>query len=115
MGELTEVQAEAILNMRLRSLRRLEEMELVARARPADEGTGRARRPSGERPPAVEARSGKLEETRKRVRKGQPLGRPPHPVRRGEAKDVPEVPAEAMIEREPITVICSKRWAGSGR
>ena len=28
-GELTEVQAEAILNMRLRSLRRLEEMELV--------------------------------------------------------------------------------------
>jgi topoisomerase-4 subunit A len=29
-GELTEVQAEAILNMRLRSLRRLEEMELIA-------------------------------------------------------------------------------------
>jgi len=29
-GELTEVQAEAILNMRLRSLRKLEEMELVA-------------------------------------------------------------------------------------
>ncbi len=29
-GELTEVQAEAILNMRLRSLRRLEEMELRA-------------------------------------------------------------------------------------
>jgi topoisomerase-4 subunit A len=29
MGELTEVQAEAILNMRLRSLRRLEEMELL--------------------------------------------------------------------------------------
>ncbi len=29
-GELTEVQAEAILNMRLRSLRRLEELELIA-------------------------------------------------------------------------------------
>ena len=29
-GELSELQAEAILNMRLRSLRRLEEMELIA-------------------------------------------------------------------------------------
>jgi topoisomerase-4 subunit A len=29
LGELTEVQAEAILNMRLRSLRRLEELELL--------------------------------------------------------------------------------------
>ena len=33
--ELTDLQAEAILNMRLRELRRLEEMELTARARPS--------------------------------------------------------------------------------
>ena len=39
--ELTEVQAEAILNMRLRSLRRLEEMELLREQRRADGGARR--------------------------------------------------------------------------
>ena len=30
-----------------------------------------------------------------------------------EAAEVEDVPLEAMIEREPITVVCSKPWAGS--
>ncbi|WP_395003790.1 DNA topoisomerase IV subunit A [Cypionkella sp.] len=105
-GELTEVQAEAILNMRLRSLRRLEELELIS-----------------ERDALMLERAGlvdllesdtlqwqqigrELEEIRSKFGKDTVLGR-----RRSEfadAGEVEEVSFEAMIEREPITVICSQ-------
>jgi topoisomerase IV subunit A len=105
-GELTEVQAEAILNMRLRSLRRLEEMELIRerdalmkeRADLADllESDRRQWKQVG-----VE-----LEAIRKQFGKDSKGG-----ARRtafAEMGNVEDVPFEAMIEREPITVICSK-------
>ncbi|MGH1575979.1 DNA topoisomerase IV subunit A [Planktotalea sp.] len=105
-GELSEVQAEAILNMRLRSLRRLEEMELKR-----------------ERDALMEERAGlddllnsgdlqwsrvaeQIRETKKQFGKNHPAG-----ARRShfaEAGEVEEVPLEAMIDREPITVVCSK-------
>jgi topoisomerase-4 subunit A len=105
-GELTEVQAEAILNMRLRSLRRLEEMELVR-----------------ERDALMEERAGledllaegglqwariadELREVRAKFGASVPGG-----ARRtsfADAGETPDVPLEAMIEREPITVVCSK-------
>ena len=59
--ELTDRQAEAILNMRLRSLRRLEEMEIRKERDGAREGAGRARTAAVERRAAAhaaEARSG---------------------------------------------------------
>ncbi|SHF20360.1 DNA topoisomerase IV subunit A [Loktanella atrilutea] len=103
---LSEVQAEAILNMRLRSLRRLEELELIA-----------------ERDALMEERAGiedllddeslqwkriaeQLRETRKQFGKDSPGG-----ARRttfAEAGEVADVPLEAMIAREPITVVCSQ-------
>ncbi|NBE09337.1 DNA topoisomerase IV subunit A [Paragemmobacter ruber] len=105
-GELTELQAESILNMRLRSLRRLEEMELIRerdalmkeRADLADllESDRRQWKQVG-----VE-----LEAIRKQFGKDSPGG-----ARRttfAEMGDVEDVPFEAMIEREPITVICSR-------
>ncbi len=105
-GELTEVQAEAILNMRLRSLRRLEEMELLK-----------------EQAALMEERAGlddllasddlqwsriasELRDVRKEFGKGTDFGK-----RRtdfADAAEIEEVPLEAMIEREPITVVCSK-------
>ncbi len=105
-GELTEIQAEAILNMRLRSLRRLEEMELLH-----------------ERETLMEERAGlqdllessalqwakiadQLKETRKAFGKKAVGG-----ARRTTfalAGEVAEVSVEDMIEREPITVVCSK-------
>ncbi|MGB0661431.1 MAG: DNA topoisomerase IV subunit A [Mangrovicoccus sp.] len=104
--ELTDVQAEAILNMRLRSLRKLEEMEL--------------RR---ERDDLIKEREGlealvadeglqwnkiaeELRETRKQFGKSAPNG-----ARRSdfaEAVQVVEVSLEDMIEREPVTIVCSK-------
>ena len=103
---LSEIQVEAILNMRLRSLRRLEELELIA-----------------ERDALMKERAGiedllesddlqwaeiaeQLRQTRKVFGRDSQGG-----ARRtqfAEAAEVVEVPLEAMIEREPITVVCSQ-------
>jgi topoisomerase-4 subunit A len=105
-GELTELQAESILNMRLRSLRRLEEMELIRerdalmkeRADLADllESEKRQWKKIG----------AELEDIRKQFGKDTVDGK--RRTTFAEMGDVEEVPFEAMIEREPITVICSK-------
>ena len=105
-GVLTEVQAEAILNMRLRSLRRLEEMELNAeRDALTKERADLADLLDSER--RQWKRIGKeLDEVRKLYGKGTVLG-----ARRTqftEATEVEDIPYEAMIDREPITVICSR-------
>ncbi|UYV36433.1 DNA topoisomerase IV subunit A [Rhodobacteraceae bacterium D3-12] len=103
---LSDVQAEAILNMRLRSLRRLEEDALVKerdalmeeRANLEDllEGEGLQ----------WDRVADELKEVRKTFGAGHVIGK-----RRtvfAEAAEVEDVPLEAMIEKEPITVVCSK-------
>ncbi|MDQ2066398.1 DNA topoisomerase IV subunit A [Xinfangfangia sp. CPCC 101601] len=105
-GELTEVQAEAILNMRLRSLRRLEEIELrQERDALMEERAGLADLLASD--VLQWARIGEeLEDIRKKYGKGTENGR--RRTTFAEAGEVEDVPYEAMIEREPITVICSK-------
>jgi len=103
---LTEVQAEAILNMRLRSLRRLEEMELL-RERDAlrEEREGLVALLASEDMQWARI-ADELRETRKKFGRDYEGG-----ARRSvfaEAGEVADVPLEAMIEREPITVVCSK-------
>ncbi|SMH60561.1 DNA topoisomerase IV subunit A [Azospirillum agricola] len=105
---LTDVQADAILNMRLRNLRKLEEME-IRREHDAltaekngllellgDEGLRWKRIAEG------------IAEIKKKFGGGA-LGK-----RRTDVADAPaliEVPLEATVEREPVTVICSaKGW-----
>ncbi len=105
-GSLSNVQAEAILNMRLRSLRRLEEVQLV-----------------NEREALTLERAGlqvllddtalqwakvseEIKATKKQFGKDYAGG-----ARRtvfSQAQKVEDVPIEAMIDREPITVVCSK-------
>jgi len=108
--ELTDRQAEAILNMRLRSLRKLEEMEL---RREHD---------------ALIAEQAELEELladpklqKQRLTKNlkalralysgnTELGRlGARRTKIEEAAPAREIPLEAMIEREPVTVIMSRR------
>ncbi|MCR9111248.1 DNA topoisomerase IV subunit A [Marivita sp. XM-24bin2] len=102
---LTEVQTEAILNMRLRSLRKLEEMELVAeRDRLMEERAGlEDLLESGDL--QWEAISNQLRETKKTFGKNYAGGE--RRTTFAEAGEVEDVPIEAMIEREPITVVCS--------
>lgn len=104
---LTDRQAEAILNMRLRSLRRLEEMELRrehdALLKERDELEKLVESPARQR-----ARLKKdLAALRKRYGPDTDLGRRRTLVE--EAAPAREIPLEAMIEREPITVILSER------
>ncbi|WP_299852171.1 DNA topoisomerase IV subunit A [uncultured Roseovarius sp.] len=105
-GELSELQAESILNMRLRSLRRLEEMELLReQSELIEERDGLARLLDDE---ALqwETIADQLKEVKKKFGKDYEYG-----ARRtqfSEAGEVEEVPLEAMIDREPITVVCSQ-------
>ena len=103
---LTEVQTEAILNMRLRSLRKLEEMELVAeRDRLMEERAGlEDLLESGDL--QWDAIADQLRETKKTFGKNYPGGE--RRTTFAEAGEVEDVPIEAMIEREPITVVCSE-------
>jgi topoisomerase-4 subunit A len=102
---LSEVQAEAILNMRLRSLRRLEEIELRAeRDRLYEERAGIEDLLEDEGLQWTRI-AGELRSVRKAFGKDAPGG-----ARRtdfAEAREVADVPLEAMIDREPVTVVCS--------
>ncbi len=105
-GELSEVQAEAILNMRLRSLRRLEEMELLREQEALMEE--RAGLEDLLENPSLQWDSiaAQLRETKKQFGKDWDGG-----ARRStfaEGGEIEEVPIEAMIDREPITVVCSQ-------
>ena len=105
-GELTEVQAEAILNMRLRSLRRLEELELIAeRNALMKERADLADLLDSEKRQWKKVGT-ELEDIRKAFGKDTVLGK--RRTSFAEAGEEEEISAEAMIEREPITVICSQ-------
>ena len=104
---LTDRQAEAILNMRLRSLRRLEEMQLRT-----ERDALVAEREELEKLIKSEDRQRTrlkkdLLKLRGRYGPDTELGRRRTLIE--EAGPAREIPLEAMIEREPITVIMSRR------
>ncbi|MDB5718838.1 MAG: topoisomerase subunit, partial [Sphingomonas bacterium] len=104
---LTDRQAEAILNMRLRSLRRLEEME-IRRERGTLDKEREGLAALIESPPRQRTRLKKdLAKLRERYGPETVLGRRRTTIE--EAALAREIPLEAMIEREPITVILSQR------
>src|SRR5438132_601894 len=107
--ELTEIQAEAILNMRLRALRRLEEIEIRKELDrlSAEEAQLTRLLASDKRQWRTIAKE--IEQTAAEFGGDTPLGR-----RRTELATAPEpieIPAEALVEREAVTVLCSaKGW-----
>ena len=105
-GELSEVQADAILNMRLRSLRRLEELELLREQAALMEERAGLEDLLDSEGLQWDTISAQLRDTKKQFGKDWPGG-----ARRttfAEAGEVEDVPIEAMIDREPITVVCSQ-------
>ncbi|QDC36453.1 DNA topoisomerase IV subunit A [Sphingobium fuliginis] len=104
---LNDRQAEAILNMRLRSLRKLEEMELRREhselLKERDELTKLVESPARQRTRLKKD----LADLRKRYSPESDFGRRRTLVE--EAAPAREIPLEAMIEKEPITVILSER------
>ncbi|SIT79621.1 DNA topoisomerase IV subunit A [Pontibaca methylaminivorans] len=103
---LSEVQADAILNMRLRSLRRLEELEL--RREQESLMAERAALEDLLGDPALQWThiSEQLKEVRRQFGPDSPGGA--RRTRFAEAEEAREVPIEAMIEREPVTIVCSR-------
>ena len=105
--KLTENQAEAILNMRLRSLRRLEEIEIQQEHKSlVTEQKGLKALVKSE-----ELQNDKLKEgfqsLRAKFGAKTPLGK-----RRSAFSDAPvieDVALESFVEKEPITVICSEK------
>ncbi|MBY0392918.1 MAG: DNA topoisomerase IV subunit A, partial [Novosphingobium sp.] len=104
---LTDRQAEAILNMRLRSLRKLEEMEL----RKEREGllAEQAELQALLDDPKLQKKRLKadLKALRKEYAEDTPLGR--RRTTLAEAAPTREFSMDAMIEKEPVTVILSAR------
>ncbi len=105
--QLSDRQAEAILNMRLRSLRKLEEMELRREhgelLKERDELTKLVESPARQRTRLKRD----LADLRKRYSPDTAIGKRRTLVE--EAAPAREIPLEAMIEREPITVVLSER------
>jgi len=103
---LTEIQADAILNMRLRSLRRLEEEGLKTEFDDLEAEHEKLTKLMGSKA-RQKTRVGKnIKEMAKQFAPDTALG-----ARRTEVGEEPveqEISLEALIEKEPITVICSK-------
>ncbi|MDG2296439.1 MAG: DNA topoisomerase IV subunit A [Paracoccaceae bacterium] len=105
-GELSELQVEAILNMRLRSLRRLEELELTRERDALMLERAELQDLLDHTNLQWDKISEQLRATKKTFGKDYEGG-----ARRTiftEAGEIEEVPLEAMIDREPITVVCSQ-------
>ncbi len=105
-GSLSEVQAEAILNMRLRSLRKLEEIELTRERDALREERSGLEALLGSEDLQWKRITDQLRDTKKQFGKTYEGGA--RRTRFAEAGEVEDVPLEAMIEREPITVVCSQ-------
>jgi topoisomerase IV subunit A len=110
--KLTDMQAEAILNMRLRSLRKLEEMEIRnehEKLTKEQKGLKGLLQSDDDQWNHISEDIKKVKET---YSKKTPLGR-----RRTDFVDAPDVSvelAEMMVEKEPITVVCSEKgWIRS--
>lgn len=104
--KITDVQAEAILNMRLRSLRKLEEIEIKKEQKALKEEKKQLEEILEDKTKARGVIRGEIKDIQKRFGVDTPLGR-----RRSDFADAPavrEVSIEAFVEKEPITVVYSR-------
>ncbi len=109
---LTENQAEAILNMKLRNLRKLEEEEIRAEFDELTEEKNAIEELLNDENLRMKRLGEEFLEVKEKFGKKTLLGR-----RRSQFADMPEdidMPIEAMVEKEPITVILSQKgWIRS--
>jgi topoisomerase-4 subunit A len=106
--KLSEIQAEAILNMRLRNLRRLEEIEIRAE----DKALRTEKRSIEDLLRSEKAQwktiAGQIREVRDKYGPKTPLGKRRTSFAQAPAHDDAAI-EEALVEREPITVVVSEK------
>jgi len=106
--KLTDVQADAILNMRLRNLRRLEEMEIREedkKLRAEKKSIESLLRSEKEQWKTI---AGQIREVREKFGPKTPLGKRRTGFAQAPAHDEAAI-EEALVEREPITVVVSEK------
>ncbi len=104
---LTEIQVEAILNMRLRSLRRLEEMEIRTEHDGLSAEKAELLDLLGDEEKRWKTIAAEIKEIKKKFGEDTLLGK-----RRTDFGDAPVghiISIEAFIEKEPITIFCSEK------
>src|SRR3546814_9554814 len=104
---ISDVQAEAILNMRLRALRKLEEIEIRREHDALSAEQAELQALMGDEAKQWQTIEGQLKSLREKFGQRTPLGR-----RRTEIAGAPaavEVPLDSVIEREPVTVLLSEK------
>ncbi len=107
--KLTDNQAEAILNMRLRALRKLEEEGIRKEHAELTEERGELRKLMKDEDRRWQVIAAQIKEIKRRFGPNTPLGR--RRTELGEAPSDVVVPLEAVVEREPVTILCSaKGW-----
>ncbi len=108
--KLSELQADSVLNMRLRSLRKLEEIEIRAEHDKLSVARAEIIKLLASEPLRWKTIAAEITELRNQYGPNTELG-----ARRTEIGEPPlavVIPLEAMIERAPVTVLCSlKGWS----
>lgn len=105
--KLTELQVEAILNMRLRALRKLEEKRIQEEFDRLTKEGGILRGLIKDKNKRWKAIADETTEVRKRFSKKTPLGR--RRTTFGSAPEAVDLSFETMVEKETITVLCSEK------
>jgi topoisomerase IV subunit A len=105
--KLSDVQAEAILNMRLRSLRKLEEVEIKREHKELLEEKDELEKLIGSKARQMTAVRKQVKHLGELFAQTTPLGKRRTHI--GSAPEEIEVAIHELIEKEPITVICSEK------
>jgi len=107
---LTDVQADAILNMRLRNLRKLEEMEIRGEDKALRDELKKLKALLGSEEQQWQAVAGQIKEIREKFGPKTEIGKRRTTFGEAPAHDMAAI-EEAMVVREPITVVVSdKGW-----
>jgi topoisomerase-4 subunit A len=104
---LTDAQADAILNLRLRRLHKLQEIEIKGEHKALTDERKRLKALLGDEGGRWDIVAGEIRAMRDSFGKDKLHG--PRRTVLGEPPATVAVPLEAMIEREPVTVVCSQR------
>jgi topoisomerase-4 subunit A len=104
---LTDMQAEAILNMRLRALRRLEEVAILKELEELATESADIEKLLGSDRRQWTALAKEVRGTQAEFGGDTALGRRRTTI--GEAPDPVDIPVTALIEREAVTVLCSQK------
>jgi len=104
--EINEIQADAILSMRLRQLRKLEEIEIRTEYKQLNEERADIMALLNDEQRRWKNISEEIRDIGQRYSQSTPLGRRRTTIEEGAPAIV--VPLESTIEREPVTVVCSE-------